>query len=156
MADAPETPESSEDTDSTATATTTPTATVRISVDGEEAKETEPRLLEIWLSEDDKLKDQKGYGVKRTRRLGDTGKMALGEDLIVSLGTIGLELIAVELVKSLYSHLRNRRDQSLEITVRVTDEVMLSIRSTDSFPEDEIRRHADKLADRLRRELGSG
>lgn len=119
--------------------------------DGEEAES-----LALWLREDPELEQRRVEVETRERPPGPDQAMGTAEDIAVLLLNTTVEVAALELMRSLYNYLRNRGNRGnrcVTVTVRVTPDCELILRSTEPIRRRRLRRLAEQAAEAIRDNL---
>ncbi|MFG2735644.1 hypothetical protein N0X72_16110 [Streptomyces carpaticus] len=106
-------------------------------------------LLSSWLTADPELE---GLTVRREAAAGPPAgnAMGIGEDLVIDLATglavAALEAAFLQLLRSVYNQLRNRRRAGVTVTVEVGGDCTLTLESERQYTRGELTEMARRAA----------
>jgi hypothetical protein len=122
-----------------------------ISVSGEGATDEDPRLLRLWLREDPEFMEKPGVDVRLVDRDPDADEaMGLAQELLIYLASHAEEVVFLELLLSIYNHLRNRGDETIKVRVKVTRDLHLTLEARRKYSRRKLRRMAKRAARAIR------
>lgn len=112
----------------------------------------EAEFLALWLREDPEL-EQHVRVETRERPPGPDQAMGTAEEIAVLLLNTSAEVVALELMRSLYNYLRNRGNRGnrrVTVTVRVTPDISLTLESPNRLSRRQLRQLARQAAEAIR------